>query len=156
MSFFQKSPFFIFILCQPLGLWVHMQPPGHCGCMGSHHGGVWSDFRCLQSSGTQWGGGLGGLKPPPPGPQMLKRSKSQPPRHISYNCIGEIEKKYIDIGHHFRCAHPLPPPPFFKKIIDVPLVLDASVRDPSQTSVDWECGYKKQWRKRYYFVLVSH
>ena len=41
-EFFLKKNvfFFIFLFCQPLGLWVPMQPPHHCGCMGTHHGGV--------------------------------------------------------------------------------------------------------------------
>merc|ERR1712074_56663 len=50
LSFFQKSHFFfIFLLCQPLGLWVPTRPPRHCGRVGTHHGGVRSNFRCLQS-----------------------------------------------------------------------------------------------------------
>merc|ERR1712105_374286 len=32
-----------------LGLWVPTRPPRHCGRVGTHHGGVRSDFRCLQS-----------------------------------------------------------------------------------------------------------
>merc|ERR1712105_529004 len=50
LSFFsKKSFFFIFLLCQPLGLWVPTRPPRRCGRVGTHHGGVRSDFRCLQS-----------------------------------------------------------------------------------------------------------
>ena len=47
--FSKKSFFFIFLLCQPLGLWVPTRPPRHCGRVGTHHGGVRSNFRCLQS-----------------------------------------------------------------------------------------------------------
>ena len=46
--FFKKVIFFIFLCCQPLGLWVHMRPTRHCGRVGTHHGGVQSDFMCLQ------------------------------------------------------------------------------------------------------------
>ena len=37
---FLKSDLFHFLFSQILGLWVPMQPPHHCGCMGTHHGGV--------------------------------------------------------------------------------------------------------------------
>merc|ERR1712002_1051199 len=35
---------------QPLRLWVSTQPPCHCGYVGTHHWGVQSGFRCLQTN----------------------------------------------------------------------------------------------------------
>ena len=50
MSFFQNSEFF-HLFCQPTPvLWVSTQPPCHCGHVGTHHWGVQSGFRCLQTN----------------------------------------------------------------------------------------------------------